>query len=60
MNLITEDKLLLEDLCRQSDVSAEKVVRLLEMVRDYEFKERRTGVHDVLCEILKSSPGGAA
>jgi len=54
MNLSTDDKRLLEELCQQHGVSAEKVVKLLDTVRDYEFKERRTGVYDALREILKS------
>lgn len=59
MKLTTEDKRLLEDLCRQHGVSAGKVLELLDTVRDYEFKERRTGIYDALREILKSKPGGA-
>ena len=58
MKLTSDDKRLLEELCRQHGVSADKVLRLLDTVRDYEFKERRTGVYDVLREILKSKPGG--
>lgn len=53
MNLTTEDKRLLEELCEQHCVSTDKVVKLLNTVRDYEFKERRTGVYDALREILK-------
>lgn len=61
MKLTTEDKRLLEELCRQHGVSAEKVLKLLDTVRDYEFKERRTGVYDALREILKSrKPGGTS
>ena len=41
-------------------VSADKVLKLLDTVRDYEFKERRTGVYDALREILKSKPGAGA
>jgi hypothetical protein len=37
-------------------VSPDKVLKLLEAVRDYEFKDRRTGVYDALREILKSTP----
>jgi hypothetical protein len=59
MNLSTEDKRLLEELCEQHGVNADKVVKLLDTVRDYEFKERRTGVYDALREILKSSSGSA-
>lgn len=42
MNLSTEDKRLLEELCEQHGVNPDKVVKLLDTVRDYEFKERRT------------------
>jgi len=54
MKPTTEDKRLLEELCQQHGVSAEKVVKLLDTVREYEFKDRRTGVYDALREILKS------
>jgi hypothetical protein len=56
MNLSTEDKRLLDELCQQHGVSAAKVVKLLDAVREYEFKDRRTGVYDALREILKSKP----
>ncbi|WP_045222645.1 DNA modification system-associated small protein [Desulfonatronum thioautotrophicum] len=57
MKLSTDDKRMLEDLCRENGVSAEKVLKLLDTVRDYEFKERRTGIYDALREILKSEQG---
>ena len=53
MNLAIEDKRLLEELCEQQGVSQEKVLKLLEAIREYEFKDRRTGVYDVLREILR-------
>jgi hypothetical protein len=56
MNLSDEDKKLLEELCGQSGVSGEKVLKLLQTVYEYEFKDRRTGVYDALREILKSKP----
>ena len=56
MNLSIEDKRLLEELCEQHGVSQEKVLKLLDTVREYEFKDRRTGVYDALREILKSNP----
>jgi len=59
MNLSAEDKELLDELCQQHGVCAEKVVKLLETVREYEFKDRRTGVYDALREILKSKEGDA-
>jgi len=54
MNLSGEDKQLLSELCGQSSVSQEKVLKLLQTVYEYEFKDRRTGVYDALREILKS------
>lgn len=54
MKLSIEDRQLLDELCRQNNVSLAKVRKLLETVYDYEFKERRTGVYDALREILKS------
>lgn len=54
MNLAGEDKQLLQELCEQQGVSQTKVLKLLETVQEYEFKERRTGVYDALREILKS------
>jgi len=56
MKLSEEDQRLLDELCRQNNVSQAKVRKLLETVYDYEFKERRTGVYDALREILKSCP----
>ena len=48
---------MLEELCQQHKVSFDKVVKLLDTVREYEFKERRTGVYDALREILSSKTG---
>lgn len=56
MNLSEEDKKLLAELCGQNSVSHDKVLKLLETVYEYEFKDRRTGVYDALREILKSAP----
>lgn len=56
MNLSGEDKRLLAELCGQNGVSKDKVLKLLETVYEYEFKDRRTGVYDALREILKSRP----
>mgnify|MGYP003420253933 CR=1 FL=1 len=55
MKLTDEDKQLLADLCLQHQVSVDKVLKLLETERDYEFKDRRTGIYDVLREIVKKS-----
>ena len=56
MNLSGDDKQLLEELCGQHGVSHQKVLKLLETVYEYEFKDRRTGVYDALREILKCKP----
>ena len=58
MKLTTEDRRLLEELCQQHGVSAEKIIKLLDTVHDYEFKERRKGIYDALRDILKTPSGG--
>ena len=52
MNLSEEDKRLLEELCLQHDVRIEKVLKLLTTVREYEFKDRRTGRYNDLRNIV--------
>jgi hypothetical protein len=54
MNLSNEDKQLLQELCNQHEVNYDKVIKLLETVREYEFKDRRSGIYDALREIMKS------
>lgn len=49
------DQELLQQLCQQYDVSFEKVQHLLETVREYQFRDRRTGVYEALKEIIKSN-----
>ena len=53
MKLSLEDQRLLEELCQQG-VSHEKVLKLLAVEQEYEFKDRRTGIYDALREVLKS------
>jgi len=55
--LSEQDKQLLEELCIQHGVSVEKVVKLLSTVREYEFKERRTGIYAALKKIVLEKPG---
>ena len=50
-----EDLELLGELCRQHDLDARKVVRLLETIREFDFKDRRTGVYDALREVLRGA-----
>ncbi|MCC6933031.1 MAG: hypothetical protein IT292_07235 [Deltaproteobacteria bacterium] len=54
MNLSAEDRKLLQKLCCQHEVSFDKVVKLLTAVREYEFKDRRSGIYEALREILKT------
>lgn len=54
MKLNEDDKNLLKELSVQYNVSFEKVVKLLDTVKEYEFKDRRTGIYEVLAEIIKS------
>lgn len=54
MKMPPEDQQLLEELCQQHGVSALKVLQLLKTVREYEFKDRRTGVYAALKDILNT------
>ena len=54
MNLPQEDQQLLEELCQQQGVSAIKVLQLLKTVREYEFKDRRTGIYAALRDVLNT------
>ena len=54
MNLPPEDQQLLEELCQHQGVSAIKVLQLLKTVREYEFKDRRTGIYAALRDVLNT------
>jgi glutamate mutase epsilon subunit len=54
MKLKEEDKQLLKELCIQYNISYEKMLKLLDTTKEYEFKERRAGIYDALSEIIKS------
>ncbi len=54
MKLSLEDQRLLEELCRLQGINHEKVIRLLAIEQEFEFKDRRTGIYDALREVLKS------
>jgi glutamate mutase epsilon subunit len=55
MKLSDQDKNLLAELCDQHKVSFNKVVKLLDTIREYEFKDRRTGVYEALKNIIQSN-----
>ncbi len=54
MKLKDEDKQMLKELCIQYNISYEKMLRLLDTTKEYEFKDRRAGIYDALKEIIKS------
>jgi len=54
MKLNEEDRTLLKELCSQYQVSYDKIIRLLDTVKEYEFKDRRTGIYDTMSEIIKA------
>lgn len=54
MKLKEEDKQLLKELCSQFSVSYDKMIKLLDTTKEFEFKERRSGIYDALSEIIKS------
>lgn len=56
-HLSKQDKQLLEELCSQHDVSVDKVLKLLSTVREYEFKDRRTGIYAALKKIVLEKSG---
>lgn len=56
MKLSNDDKEVLKDLCVQNMVSYEKVLKLLDTIQEFEFKERRTGIYDALRDIIKNMP----
>lgn len=54
MKLSDGDKKILHELCEQYQVSFDKVFKLLETVKEYEFKDRRTGIYEALKDIMQS------
>jgi len=54
MKLSDQDKALLAQLCDQHKISYNKVLKLLDTIKEYEFKDRRTGIYDALKDIIKS------
>jgi hypothetical protein len=59
MNMTPQDTRLLAELCEQHGISTDKVIKLLDTEREYEFKDRRNGIYDALRDVLKSSPSDA-
>lgn len=54
MKLSEPDKALLYELCQQYQVNHEKVLLLLDTIKEFEFKDRRTGVYEAIKDIIQS------
>jgi hypothetical protein len=54
MKLSEPDKALLQELCQQYQVKHEKVLQLLDTIKEFEFKDRRTGVYEAIKDIIQS------
>lgn len=54
MKFKEEDIQLLKELCNQYNVSFDKMRKLLDTTKEFEFRERRAGIYDALSEIIKS------
>ena len=59
MILEQEDVELLKELCSQHEINFEKVLKLLDIERSYEFKDRRTGIYEALRGVLKNDLSSA-
>ena len=55
MKLSEEDRELLRELCNQYKVNYEKVLKLIDTVKEFELKERRTGIYDALKDVLSNN-----
>jgi len=54
MKLSLEDQRLLEDLCLLNGVSFDKVLQLLAVEQEFEFRDRRVGIFDALRKIMRT------
>jgi hypothetical protein len=55
VKLSEDDKRMLRELCEQQKVSYDKVIKLLETVKEFEFRDRRTGVYEALRDVIRSA-----
>ena len=58
MKFKDEDLALLKKLCHDYDVSYDKVFKLISTIKEYEFKDVRTGVYDALRRVLSEKHQG--
>jgi hypothetical protein len=54
MNLSNEDRKLLRDMCQEHNVSFDKIIKLIDVNRQFQFKERRSGIYEAIYEIITS------
>ena len=54
MNKNKEDEDLLKNLCKTYNLSYKKVNLLLDVIKDYEMREKRMGIYDALKEIINT------
>lgn len=54
MKLTESDQKLLKQLCAEYDINYFKVITLLNKVKEYELKDRRSGVYEALKNIIKT------
>ncbi|MCB1189285.1 MAG: hypothetical protein H7A23_03575 [Leptospiraceae bacterium] len=54
MKLTESDQKLLKELCSEYNINYFKVITLLNKVKEYELKDRRSGIYEALKNIIKS------
>lgn len=53
MKLSEQDKQLLKELCEQNKVNYEKILKMIEIEKDYLQRGNRVGIYDALKEVIK-------
>lgn len=55
MKLTEHDKQLLKELCEQHKANFEKVLKLIQIEKDYQQKGNRIGIYDSLKDVIKQN-----
>lgn len=55
MKIQKNDRELLEQLCQKYNLSTEKVLRLLKVIKEYEYRDKRIGIYESLKEIINTN-----
>lgn len=53
MKLSEHDKKLLKELCEQHKVNYEKVLKMIEIEKDYLQRGNRVGIYEAIKEVIK-------